>query len=338
MAIPPDRSRQRGAARYAKPALTDEQLLARLVRRGVAASDEASALRSLRHIGYYRLSPYLIPFRAAPLTDAVRPGTTFDHVLDLYEFDRELRLLVMDALERVEVAVRAALTDHMATTYQDPFWYLDVRHFRDPAVHARFVTMVRKTATDRMERSAEESDGDLVHRSALEHFLLTYGEPELPPSWVVVETLTIGQVERLVANLARTSDARRVGAQLGLPAPLLRSWLRSYVRVRNVCAHHGRLWKLGLGVYPALPRRGAVPWVRPEVFSTVPDRARRLYPVLVSLQSVLSTIAPSSTWAARLDTTLRAHPTLPIRGMGFPTDWRDDPFWLRATGGACGTG
>lgn len=329
MAIRPTHARARGQARYTKPALTEEQLLARLTDRGLVVPERAEALRSLRHVGYYRLSPYLIPFRETPSSDRLLQGTTIGQVLDLYGFDRELRLLVMDAIERVEVAVRAALTDHMATAYDDPFWYVDPTHFHDGAAHQRFTTTIRRSVADRLERAAEEADGDLVHRSALEHFLLTYGEPELPPSWVVVETLTIGQVERVIGNLGRTRDVRQIGDRLGLPAPLLRSWLRSYVRVRNVCAHHGRLWNVGLGVYPALPRGGRVPWVRPEVFTSVPDRARRLYPVLVSLQALLCTIAPTSRWADRFAALLRAHPCVPLRGAGVPADWREDPFWDR---------
>ncbi|HEY5853181.1 MAG TPA: Abi family protein [Aldersonia sp.] len=56
-------------------------------------------------------------------------------MLDLYVFDRALRLLVMDALERVEVAVRAALTDHMSTIYNDPHWYMNPEHFQHHGAH-----------------------------------------------------------------------------------------------------------------------------------------------------------------------------------------------------------
>src|SRR5699024_5023786 len=105
---------------YGKPALSLDALVDRLVERGLEIPDRDRARRYLQHVGYYRLSPYTIPFQQGRPDHLLRKGTRFDDVLDLYVFDRALRLLVMDALERVEVAVRAALTDHMSTMYDDP--------------------------------------------------------------------------------------------------------------------------------------------------------------------------------------------------------------------------
>lgn len=110
--LPP---RERGNKKYTKPPLSLDALVARLSGRGMHIPDRDRAKRYLRHIGYYRLSPYIIPFRQAGSQD-LQPGTSFDQILELYMFDRALRTLVTDALERVEVAVRAAVTDHMSTT------------------------------------------------------------------------------------------------------------------------------------------------------------------------------------------------------------------------------
>ena len=77
-----------------------DALVDRLADRGLIIPDRGRALRYLRHIGYYRLSPYTIPFQQGGTEHLLRDGTSFDDVLDLYVFDRALRLLVMDALER----------------------------------------------------------------------------------------------------------------------------------------------------------------------------------------------------------------------------------------------
>jgi abortive infection bacteriophage resistance protein len=98
-----------------------DALVDRLAARGLIIPDRDRALRYLRHIGYYRLSPYTIPFQMGGRDHLLQDGTSFDDVL----FDRTLRLVVMDALERVEVAVRAAVTDHMSTAYDDPHWYVE---------------------------------------------------------------------------------------------------------------------------------------------------------------------------------------------------------------------
>lgn len=322
----PRRIRPRGTRNYGKAPMELDALVDLLADRGLSVPDRERALRYLRHIGYYRLSPYMIPFQQDGPEHRLREGTSFDDVLDLYVFDRALRLVVMDALERVEVAVRAGLTDHMSTTYDNPHWYMDASHFRDPSEHAKFVDIVRNSCKDRLQGTPDVGEDAVVHRSALEHYLTTYGSPELPPSWLMVETMTVGQLTRAFRNLERRADQTAVARNIGLTAPLLESWMKTYVRVRNVCAHHGRLWNVGLGVYPAIPNSAAVSWLHDK--EGIPERSRkRLYPVLVSFQSILDTVSPHSGWAGRLHGLVSTRPPMNLRGMGIPEAWVDDPFW-----------
>ncbi|MFE4470751.1 Abi family protein [Leifsonia sp. NPDC056824] len=327
-----------------------DDLVDRLAERGMVIPDRDRALRYLRHIGYYRLSPYAIPFQQSRPDHLLRKGTSFDDVLDLYVFDRALRLLVMDALERVEVAVRAALTDHMSTVYEDPFWYTDSDHFHHANKHAGLLKIIRDASDARLRAvaepvdaaeghpvddtgtlDAEQNSAAVSHRSALEHYLTTYGTPELPPSWLMVETLTIGQLANLYRNLKRRSDRTAVAASMGLTSPVLESWLQTYVRVRNVCAHHGRLWNVGLGVYPVVPTSRSIAWLRGP--DALPERSlKRLYPVLVSLQTILSTVSPRSNWSARLHDLIGTRPAMNLAGMGVPAGWAQDEFWPGLSG------
>lgn len=328
--------RLRGALQYDKPALSLQELVDRLEARGLAIPDRDRATRYLKHIGYFRLSPYTIPFQRGQPDHLFRDDVEFDDVLGIYVFDRALRLLVMDALERVEVAVRAALTDHMSTTHQNPHWYVDPAHFTNSARHAGLLRIVRETSDTRLLGAAEQAGEALssnvyacvVYRSALEHYLMTYGSPELPPSWLMVETLTLGQLNNVIDNLKLRSDRTAVATRIGLSEPVLMSWLRTYVRVRNVCAHHGRLWNVGIGVYPAIPTSPAISWVKGS--SALPGRSeKRLCPVLISLQSVLDVVSPRSTWARRLHDLVSTRPPMNLAGMGMPTNWADDEFWAR---------
>lgn len=321
------KQRDRGRAVYNKPAMHHSDLVARMQDRGLLIPDKARAERYVRVIGYYRLSPYMIPFKRHG-SDDFRAATSFDDLLNLYFFDRKLRLLVLDALERVEVAIRSALTDHMSLSY-GAFWYQEAGHFRDNQRHDRFLKLVREDCRQRLHAKPEQTDGTLVHRSALEHYLLTYGEPDLPPSWIVMELRTLGQLERLVENLKRRSDKTAIATTLGINAPLLESWMRTFVRVRNICAHHGRLWNTVLGVSPRLPTSQAVAWLsnRSAIAESTKRRAR-LYPVLVALQSLLLSLSPGSTWASRLKALLDEHPNLPLEAMGMPSNWSENPFWV----------
>lgn len=326
--------RPRGALVFAKPAMAVEDLAVQLEDRGLVVPDHDRAVRYLRHLGYFRLSPYTIPFQRDRVEHFFRDGTAFDDVLDLYVFDRALRLLITDALERVEVAIRAALTDHMATVYQEPCWYTDASHFKDARQHKGLLDIVRGKVEERLYGVPERAGSDPrspVDRSALEHYLVTYGEPELPPSWLTVEMLTIGQLNSLIRNLKRRSDRTAIASSIGLNETVLLSWLRTYVRVRNICAHHGRLWNVGLGVYPMIPENPKISWLEGE--NALPPQSRqRLYPVLVSLQAVLEVVSPRSSWAQRLHDLLATRTPENLKGMGVPADWAKNEFWARHLG------
>ncbi len=96
--------------RFTKPPLTIEDQLTKLRCRGLVIGDEETARWALRRLGYYRLAAYTLPFQQDRLPDKpFHAGTTLSQVLALYTFDRELRLLVLDAIERVEVVLRTSM-------------------------------------------------------------------------------------------------------------------------------------------------------------------------------------------------------------------------------------
>lgn len=313
---------------YSKPALTENELLARWRSRGLTLPDEQSALRYLRHIGYYRLSAYVRSFEGTE-RDVLRRGTTFDDVLGLYVFDRKLRLLVLDAIERVEIALRASISDHLSRI-DGPHWYENSGHFNDRAVHAKLLADIDEMLRLQRARRPESELGDDRFVAALDHYVASFDEPVRPPTWIVFEELSFGTTRAVFDVLASRRVQSEIARSLGVVAPVLSSWLRTYQRVRNICAHHGRLWNRGLGVYPALPKSRAVVWLTdPTVITGEPSRRRRLYPVLVSLQTILHTISPLSTWGTRLHELFGANHAVALRGMGVPDNWFDDPFWSR---------
>ena len=220
--------------RFEKQPSTIEQQITLLRERGMALGDEAVARRWLETVGYYRLSAYWPPFEETPTdgrtrSKAFRTGTTFEDVIDIYTFDRKLRLLVTEAIERVEINVRARWTNrvtlahgahaHMDPTLLDSGWK-----------HARWLANIS-------ERAGESRE------VFVEHYKRKYDEPYLPPLWAVTELTTFGELSKWVEA---TGDAKLRGAvakDLGLPTQeVLTGTLQLLSYVRNVCAHHGRLW------------------------------------------------------------------------------------------------
>lgn len=313
---------------YTKPAVIESELLEQWRTRGLLLPDEQRALRYLRHIGYYRLSAYVRSFEGAE-RDVLLPGTTFDDVLSLYVFDRKLRLHLLDAIERVEVALRASISDHLSRI-DGPHWYENPGHFKNRGTQVKLLADVDEMLRLQRTRRPESGLGGDRFVSAPDHYVANYDQPPRPPTWIVFEELSFGTTRAVFDAFASRLVQAEIARSLGVVAPVLSSWLKSYQRVRNICAHHGRLWNRGLGVYPALPKSRSIRWLAdPTTITGDPWRRRRLYPVLVSLQTILHTISPRSTWGARLHELFETHPDVPLKGMGVPANWYADPFWSR---------
>ena len=293
---------------YAKPALAPADLLAHLVARGLSVPDPAAALHALEYVGYYRLLVYMRPFQqvdAARGMPAFVPGTTFHDVLRLYEFDRELRLLCLNAVERVEVALRSAIVTQVAVPH-GPHFFMDTQHFERLSA---FVEFYQTACRDKKYL-------------AIRHFENHYSSPELAPIWAIMETITYGALSRLFSGL-RIAHRKSVAQRFGYDEKVLSSWFRSLNLLRNMCAHHNRLWNAPMNVDQPMAARRLLPEL---------GRTDLFYARAVVLAELLEMIEPASDWKRRLKALLDRYPDVPTSTMGFPADWRARPFWGSARG------
>lgn len=292
---------------YNKPALTYDEQVRQLQARGLQIDDAAAAARSLQHLNYYRLGAYWLPFEADHTTHSFRPGTHLNHVLALYEFDRSLRLLVLDAIERIEVSVRAQ-------------WAYQLGHAHGP--HAHLVSTLAQSGLhwqqniDALTAEIQRSDEVFIR-----HLLATYSEPT-PPVWAVCEVMSLGLLSRWYHNLKPMPTREAIARVYGLQHFLLQSWLHHLTHVRNVCAHHSRLWNREFTITPTQPRN------RPaELVQAFQPGSRRLYNTLLILLHCMRTLAPRNNWRTRL-TTLLGTPGVELAAMGFPAGWERQPMWM----------
>lgn len=291
---------------FDKPPLTHEQQVALLIRRGMSVDDPATASFYLRHLNYYRLGAYWLPFEADHGSHRFQPGTRFSQVLDLYVFDRELRLLALDAIERVEVSLRSQWAYHLAHRH-GPHAHLDrtLAHRED------------RWRTNLASLAGEVGRSDEVF---IRHFRSTYTE-DLPPVWVVCEVMSLGQLSRWYANLGPMATRRAIANVYGIDQRVLESWLHHLSHVRNVCAHHGRLWNREFTITPKLPRKKPLGLAEQFV-----SGSRKLYNSLVLLRYCLDLISPQHRWQRRLYDLLSRHHA-DVAAMGFPAGWRRLPLW-----------
>jgi len=295
--------------KYSKPPLTINKQVKLLLQRGMKGDPDLIAQR-LTTVNYYRLSGYWYTFRNPD--DSFKPGTTFDLVWNTYLFDRQLRLLVMDAIERIEIAVRSLMAYHHAHEHGAFAYAEDSSSLpkMSPDDHSKFLARIAEEA----ERSKEVF---------VEHFRAKYGDSnKYLPVWMVTEIMSLGSLLTFFRNSGNKVKTA-VADAFGMPHKVFESWLLSLNTVRNIVAHHARLWNRVLGLKPIIPRIADYPdWHTP-----VKVENKRIFAILTICQHCLSQIAPQSEWRTRFEALLADFPTVPIRYMGFPENWKECPIW-----------
>jgi len=292
--------------RYDKPALTWEQQADMLLSRGLSA-DRDLLIQRLKQVNYYRLSGYWFHFRGPG--DTFLPDTTFETLWSRYTFDRRLRLLVLDAIERVEISVRTGLVYRLAHAH-GPFGYLECSCL--PCLEEKEFQSLQKSLHKAYDKSRDLFIG---------HFRDKYGEEHsMPPLWMLCEIMPFGALLTMFRGVPKKIK-HDIGADYGVRDVVMESWLGAVSVVRNICAHHGRLWNREMRFKPMIPRKDER-WHRPV---EIPNA--RIFGMLTILRYLLTIIAPQSGWPGRLRSLLEEYPDIPLRQMGFPDGWNRCPIW-----------
>lgn len=324
--------------RYQKPYLSLAQQVDLLIDRGMRVTDRAKAEACLARIGYYRLSAYWFPFRSAAVTsdpetgqetvqvgDTFRPETSFTTVLDLYVFDKTLRLLLLDALERVEVALRTDIAIRLGR--RDPW-----AHRNPKLLHGTFARRPDPSTgrtrhqdwLDRLDRKFAETREDFA-----KHFKAKYPD-SMPPIWIAVELWDFGALSHFFSGMD-VPDRDAIACTYGIPpGRSLETWLRGLNDIRNICAHHSRLWNRPLVNRLAWPRFGDVPLLDHVVGHEQDGCRTRLYGAVAILAVLMRRINPTSSWVVRLADHvehLPVSPHLDLSSAGFPANWRAEAIW-----------
>lgn len=262
----------------------------------------------LSHLNYYRLTAYWLPFEADHASHTFNSGATFSAVLNVYVFDRELRLLVLDAIERVEVSLRTQWAYHLAHEH-GAHAYLNQAIARKPDWWQSNLDSLR----DEIKRADEVF---------IEHYRKTYADPPIPPIWAVCEVMSLGLLSRWFTNLKPKHTRTAIASVYRLDESVLQAFIRHITYIRNLCAHHSRFWNRRLTVTMKLPR------TKPSelVSSFNVSEPRMICNTLVMLAWFLDRISPDHHWKTRLRELIHRYaidPTL----MGFPKDYEKRFIW-----------
>jgi abortive infection bacteriophage resistance protein len=298
--------------KFTKPPLSLSNQLDQLLSRGLVVKDKELALHHLSHIGYYRLSGYARTLQIGggnPYADNFKCNTTFEEILDIYTFDRKLRLLAMDAIERIEISVRAAWSNTIAVKH-GAHWYKKSSLFAEGFSHQKYIEDIKK-------QIGHDPNDKKRRDTHINHYYQTYNTPDMPPSWMVFESITFGTISVTCKNL-NCPEFVEICKSFNLPPYIFKSWLHSISCLRNICAHHGRLWNRDFRVQPIVAK----------AFKSDLNPNNYLYAQVVIMQVLLGKFEQNNnSWAQELHELLNENQSIQLADMGFPKNWHLRKIW-----------
>ncbi len=199
--------------KYNKLPITIADQIEKLKLRGLKFDDEIQAQHYLSNISYYRLRAYTYPFQDNLQDDQpFNVDITFEQIIDLYVFDRKLRLLIFDAIEKLEIALRTQIIYHFALSHGS-HWQLKPELYRDPMRFANHLDSLQKE----IDRSNE---------TFIDHYRNKYTNPAEPPSWMSLEVSSMGLLSKIFQNLKKGPEKMAITSHFGLrDVSIIENWI-----------------------------------------------------------------------------------------------------------------
>lgn len=314
---------------YPKRWIDYDDQIGKLCDRGLSIPDVEFAKQFLAYSNYYRFTGYCLRFQHKNQTGerVFQPGVSFADIVDLYNIDKNLRDCISDALESVEISFRSAVAYHFAQSH-GPFGHAIKDNF-----DRRFIAPRTDKAGHSIKSLYDEWHEGLISETErsnelfIKHFKDRYTQyPDLP-IWTALEICSFGTLSKMFKNMLR-SDMKPIAARYSIQPAILDSCMHSFVYVRNICAHHSRLWDKKFAISPQLP-----PGNKWEV---VGKTGKNVYTIAMLLNWMLAHDSFDKTfhaeWKLRfesvIDTLCDRFPSL-VHFTGIPTNWKSYEVWAK---------
>ena len=317
-----------------KPWKSFKDQLALLQKRGLVVDDEKAALDYLDRIGYYRLSGYWYSFRKLEINqetknklsyirkDEFMENSRFEDAVKIYVFDKKLRLLALDALERIELAVRVDIAHCLGEQ--------DIHAYENTALfNGHFSKQAIQKGRDKGKTKHQvwlQRHSHMLDRARREpfvaHYTQKYGKL---PIWVAIEVWDFGLMSKLYDGMKPADQitiANKYGAANGRA---FAGWLRSFNFIRNVSAHHSRLWNVNVLERAAL--------LNDDSYWQQLNNARPFY-YFCLLKKTMDIICPNSSWGKRFEVLLGEFPdvgsqSVSLADFGVMEGWQEWNLWQK---------
>ncbi len=296
---------------YDKKAFSIDEHIEQLRNRGLNIQNEDLARHYLTHVSYYRLAGYWWPMQSDKINHRFKPNSNFEDVIELYNFDRELRILLFDVIEKIEISLRTKLIQHLSHEF-NPWWFQNTQIFQNTGALIETLNNIK----EEVERSKDPFIKE--HKKKYKEDL------RFPPAWKTLELTSFGSLSKLYGNLKNTLRAKDIIAQeLGaVNHTYLPSWLQSIAQIRNHCAHHSRLWNKSLPGTPKILPKPPFKWVK-----DVPRDTSKLYLHLCIMRYLTNIIVPGNQFSSKLQELLTKYPSIDPEALGLKPNWQNEPLW-----------
>ncbi len=304
-----------------KPAYSIADQIALLKKRGMLFHNELTAHHFLGNISYYRLKGYWWDMQANYSLHTLKPNTYFEDIINRYNFDRHLRLILFDAIERIEIALRTKMIYHFSITYGGT-WYLDPSLFESTTrtlngssktVHQLTIEELQKE----FKRSQEVFIKDHRTRYPNQH----------SDAWKILEVASMGTLSKLYKNIKhQLPEKSKIANEMGLNLHNeLSSWLEAITYVRNIIAHHARLWSRNMVKKPTDQLNNPSGQWFDHPLSLV--QTKKSFLIISCMIYLCNQVTPGHQIKAKILDLFQANPDIPIYKLGFLNNWNKEPLW-----------
>ncbi len=291
-----------------KPPLTyEEQILRFKEFHNLLIDDDEEALLILKKINYYRLSGYGNGLTLPEDKDKYRPGISLKHLYILYTFDSKMKNLLSLVIEQIEIQFRANISYHLATNYGS-LCYLDPNNFADKtdANGNSVLGIILNQFTRMVERNKR--------LPFVQHHIINYGGQF--PVWVAMELFTFGNLTSLY-SIMQDKDKDAIARLYGTRDVYFNSWIRLLQEVRNICAHHARLYNSILKITPRLYKEYDF------LINDPRTKKIKLFHVLIVLKKVLEKEQWNEFYSKFKSLLNEYLPYVRLGFMSFPENWEE---------------
>lgn len=262
--------------------------------RNLQIKDEEQAIETLSRINYYRLIGYIPSLKEG---DRFYDGVLFDDICILDEFDKKLRSIIIEELETIEVAFRTHIAYLIAHKY-GAAGHENPDNFRDLTYH--------KNMMQDFQKEINRSDEIFV-----QHHESVYNR--VFPVWVVIELTSFGLLSKIYNNMKKEDQDKIASDYYDTNGNYIRTWLHTLSVVRNICAHHGRLYGRRLKITPKLFKKTMKKGIKKD----------NVFSVLLIIGRFLKNTEKREIFITNLADLIEKTEKVDLKLMGFPDNWEE---------------